>query len=418
MYLASKTINSLPTVTADGLVGTTEKGGFFNMKRRYSKKQGNTPQISLNFLSRSAEEVYNFLPNFTLTSSVKFCLYCLLWYSTSSITNNIGKSILTQFSYPVTLTFVQFGLVAAFAFLIAQFFGTNKIQKPCKEILLPTLPLSLFAIGGHVFSSVALSQVPVSFVHTVKALAPLFTVLFHKLFYKTDYSTGVYFSLLPLTVGVMLAFTFQLNVSFTGFSYALISCIIFVIQNMFSKKVLSKDTKKLDKLNILFYSTLCSFILMFPLWFYSEGFQLLFGEPRVSRMTISTQQLILDFLLNGFTHYAQIMSSFTVLSLTTTVTYSIASLFKRVFVIVTAIIWFRQPIGFMQVIGFSLTFYGLYLYDKSKTPKSVENLEMNRTSDSILPTYNPNDKYRSKSSWWQAHPQEYKPRRFTHTKPE
>ncbi|KAK9704093.1 hypothetical protein K7432_010374, partial [Basidiobolus ranarum] len=350
MYLASKTIGSLPTVTTDGLVGTNEKGGFFNMKHRYSKEPGLTSELSINFLSNATQDVFGFLPHIKMSSSVTFCLYCILWYSTSSITNNIGKAILTQFSYPVTLTFVQFGLVAILAFVIGHVFGVTKVQKPSREILLPTLPLSLFAIGGHVFSSVALSQVPVSFVHTVKALAPLFTVMFHKFFYKAEYSNGVYLSLLPLTVGVMLAFTFQMKVSFTGFSYALISCVIFVIQNMFSKKVLSKDKKKLDKLNILFYSSLCSFILMFPLWFYSEGFHLLFREFPTKTVNISTRQLLLDFFLNGLSHYIQIMASFTVLSLTTTVTYSIASLFKRVFVIVTAIVWVRQPVGFIQII--------------------------------------------------------------------
>ncbi|ORY02876.1 TPT-domain-containing protein [Basidiobolus meristosporus CBS 931.73] len=417
MYLASKTISSLPTVTADGLLGT-ESGGFFNNTRRHrSKRSDPSPQI--NFLpSSAAENVYSFLPSIKLTSTVKFCLYCLLWYSTSSITNNIGKSILTQFSYPVTLTFVQFGLVATFALVISHFFGTAKIHPPTKEIILPTIPISLFAIGGHVFSSVALSQVPVSVVHTIKALAPLFTVLLHKILYGASYSTGVYFSLLPLTVGVMLAFTFQLNVSITGFIYALISCIIFVVQNMLSKKVLSKDTKKLDKLNILFYSTICSFILMFPLWIYSEGFQLLFGEVHTGRMVISTYQLLFDFLLNGLTHYGQIMSSITVLSLTTTVTYSIASLFKRVFVIVSAIIWFRQPVSVMQMIGFSLTFFGLYLYDKAKTNKSVETQEMH--TKSILPTFSSSDKPspQFKPSWWQVHPQDFKSRRIPHSKPE
>ncbi|ORY02717.1 TPT-domain-containing protein [Basidiobolus meristosporus CBS 931.73] len=353
-----------------------------------------------------------------ISSSIIFCLYCLLWYSTSSITNNIGKTILTHFSYPVTLTFVQFGLVAVLAFVIGHVFGLTTIQAPTRDILLPTLPISLFAIGGHVFSSVALSQVPVSFVHTVKALAPLFTVMLHKFIYNTEYPSGVYVSLLPLTLGVMLAFTFQMTVSFTGFAYALISCIIFVVQNMFSKRVLSKDRKKLDKLNILFYSSLCSFTLMLPLWFYSEGFHLLFSEHSITLSSISTSQLLLDYFLNGLSHFAQIMSSFTVLSLTTTVTYSIASLFKRVFVIVTAIIWFRQSVSFMQVVGFALTFYGLYLYDQSKTRKNLEAPLTDPKRGEILPTF-ANDKDGSKvTTWWQIQPQDLKSHRQYHSKPE
>lgn len=47
------------------------------------------------------------------------------------------------------------------------------------------------------------------------------------------------------------------------------------------------------------------------------------------------------------------------------VTYSVASLIKRVFVIVVAILWFRSPTTKVQAAGIALTFFGLYLYDRT-----------------------------------------------------
>ena len=53
------------------------------------------------------------------------------------------------------------------------------------------------------------------------------------------------------------------------------------------------------------------------------------------------------------------------MSMVSPVTYSVASLIKRVFVIVFAIVWFGKPMTKVQAFGFVLTFVGLYLYDRT-----------------------------------------------------
>jgi len=84
------------------------------------------------------------------------------------------------FKYPVTLTFIQFGFISGWCVVLAlvqQLRGRNSralfgaksgIRSPTKHIILTTLPLSFFQIAGHVFGSLATSQIPVSVVHTVK----------------------------------------------------------------------------------------------------------------------------------------------------------------------------------------------------------------------------------------------------------
>jgi solute carrier family 35 protein E1 len=46
------------------------------------------------------------------------------------------------------------------------------------------------------------------------------------------------------------------------------------------------------------------------------------------------------------------------------VTYSVASLIKRIVVISVAIVWFGQQVTRIQGWGVLLTFAGLYLYDR------------------------------------------------------
>lgn len=109
--------------------------------------------------------------DFTLpgAATTRFVLLCSLWYTTSALSSNTGKAILTQFRYPVTLTFIQFGFVALYClFFMSPIVRFSRLRRPTKAIIKNTLPMGMFQVGGHMFSSMAISRIPVSTVHTIK----------------------------------------------------------------------------------------------------------------------------------------------------------------------------------------------------------------------------------------------------------
>lgn len=103
------------------------------------------------------------------TANMKFILLCGLWYASSALSSNSGKAILTQFRYPVTLTFIQFAFVAIYCLvLMSPIVRFSRLRLPTKAIVRSTLPMGMFQVGGHIFSSIAISRIPVSTVHTIK----------------------------------------------------------------------------------------------------------------------------------------------------------------------------------------------------------------------------------------------------------
>lgn len=247
-----------------------------------------------------------------------------------------------------------------------------------------TLPLALFQIGGHVLSSDATRRIPVSLVHTIKGLSPLMTVLAYRVFFNVHYSIPTYLSLIPLTLGVVMACSADFNANFMGLIMAFASAVLFVTQNIISKKIFndaaaaekeglppSRFTKP-DKLNLLCYSSGMALILTLPLWLWSEGFALLGDFLHDAHIKLNDHpeafdhgRLLIEFVFNGTFHFGQNIVAFILLSMISPVTYSVASLIKRVFVIVFAIIWFGKPMTTIQAFGFFLTFLGLYLYDRT-----------------------------------------------------
>lgn len=334
--------------------------------------------------------------------SFRFVSLCLLWYASSALTNTSTKSILNTFNFPVTLTFIQFGLVSAWCGVyatIAKDIGGVKVHHmlgnrtgiltPTLEILLTTAPLSAFQIGGHMFSSIATSKIPVSTVHTIKALSPLFTVIAYRVVFGVRYSFFTYLTLVPLMLGVVLTCSFRMTSDYIGLTCALAACIVFVTQNIFSKRLLFRDDddykllsrEHLDKMNILFYSSGLGFILMSPIWFRAEGLSLL----RSNDLNFNSS-LIIQFIFNGTVHFAQNLLAFSLLSLVSPVSYSIASSVKRIFVISVSIIWFGQPTTWWQALGIVLTFVGLYGYDRAKMDVARGERKAREDNSHILPT--------------------------------
>lgn len=308
-------------------------------------------------------------------STLRFIFLCGLWYASSALSSNTGKAILNEFRYPVTLTFVQFGFVAAYCmFFMSPIIRFSRMRRPTRAILKDTLPMGCFQVGGHIFSSMAISRIPVSTTHTIKALSPLFTVAAYALLFGVRYSSKTYISFLPLTLGVMLACSFDVSASnVIGVLCAFGSAIVFVSSNIFFKKIMptgsSASHHKLDKLNLLFYSSSMAFLLMVPIWAFTDLPLFMADEPgpitQPARGHV-THSVTYNTFLNGIVHFAQNIIAFIILASVSPVTYSIASLFKRVAVICIALVWFNQHVHPLQGVGIGLTFLGLWMYNNAK----------------------------------------------------
>jgi solute carrier family 35 protein E1 len=328
-----------------------------------------------------------------------------MWYWSSALTNTSSKAILTAFDKPATLTLVQFAFVSSYCLLfswLASAFPRLRtaipalkypIRYPSRDVIRTTLPLAAFQIGGHLLSSNATSKIPVSLVHTIKGLSPLFTVLAYRFIFDIRYPKATYFSLIPLTTGVMLACSGNRSFGgqFFGILYAFLAAMIFVTQNIFSKRLFNEaaraeqeggpnsPSRKLDKLNLLCYSSGMAFLLTGPIWLWSEGVDIIGdflwdGSVDLNQTPNSLDHgpLVLEYIFNGTFHFGQNILAFVLLSMVSPVTYSVASLIKRVFVIIIAIIWFRSPTTKVQAAGIALTFLGLYLYDRSNDKNKAD----------------------------------------------
>ncbi|EXJ60958.1 hypothetical protein A1O7_05111 [Cladophialophora yegresii CBS 114405] len=350
-------------------------------------------------VSESAQELAEALK---APISYKLIALCIVWYMTSALTNTSSKSILNAFPKPATLTMIQFASVFIWCLILTSLASVfpslkrsvpalrNGLRKPSWDVAYTAFPLSIFQLLGHLLSSYATSKIPVSLVHTIKGLSPLFTVLAYRVVYRIRYKRATYLSLVPLTFGVMLACSTDLSTNFWGISASLVAAIVFVTQNIFSKRLFTESARaeaegqthlprKLDKLNLLCYCSVGAFVFSAPVWIYTEGFEILqdlWKDASIDLVekkgTLDHGQLAVEFVFNGIFHFFQNIMAFVLLSMMSPVSYSVASLIKRVWVILVAVIWFRSSTTSVQLVGIALTCFGLYLYDRTSMEDAAE----------------------------------------------
>lgn len=328
---------------------------------------------------------------------------CAMWYGFSIVSSNSTKAILSRFQYPVTLTQFQFSLNAILCVLLfavlaaspkkaASFpkgsvpdlqelnYSVKKFLTPTSFIISTTVPMGLFQFIGHITSHKATSVIPVSLVHTIKALSPITTVLIYRIVYKTQFRKVTYLTLCPLMAGIMMTCYKPKRVSvahdhyMSGLIYAFVSMFIFVSQNIFAKKRLTvepettngslpsfkkDENKKLDKLTILLFCSILGFIFTMPVYVVLE-----FRNDKFS-LSEMNQQLVALVMLNGVSHFMQSLLAFSLLGTISPINYSIANIMKRIVVIIVAFIW-ESSFGFSgtQTFGIVLTVVGLYCYDR------------------------------------------------------
>lgn len=371
------------------------------------------------------ENVQEYLPEI----NVKISILCIVWYTTSSISSNLSKTILSQFPHPVGLTELQFFLSAVLCLTfvtLANFLHrpvsqrsalrevvlnfpegilphylngsfrkciSNEFLVPSKLILCTTFPMGIFQFVGHITSHKSTSLIPVSLVHSVKALSPIATVCYYRFVKGKQYTNMTYYTLMPLIMGVMITcWTSHGSKSkigstdsasfFMGLLFAFISMMIFVSQNIFAKGILTVKSKDIlpcknksqldltkireqehslqqpDKTTILFYCSCVGFILTFPIFVSNEffsGSRSVFGDLNMKISMLVT--------IHGIAHFFQAMLAFQLIGMLSPVTYSIANIMKRIMIIGVAFIW-ESNLSVNQLFGLFLTIVGLYGYDK------------------------------------------------------
>ena len=352
----------------------------------------------------SVNSSHNTLPKFQASllpsteklkdNNVFFGLVILIWYFVSVGHNLLNKRLLEKdiFPFPFTLTLLQLFSITTYSFIYITFFSKNDkhVVTSVREVLDSrrnrnlVIFLSSIKFLTLVFSHLSLSQVPLAFTHTVKGSLPLFVVFLSTVFLRQTHSRNVYLSLIPIVVGVALVSYNPSHHSSTlswGIIFAFVSTLNLALLNVFSKKLLSTTFSAISLLHLL---TKMSLLIFFPFYI------LVLLTHRSELISWSYMTLNLPFLLilDGIMSFSQNILAFSLLSMCSPLTYSIANCSKRVAIICLSFFVFSvQNLTPQSMLGIGISLLGIFGYNMAKHAEKMQMETLPTHRDNRQSTY-------------------------------
>ncbi|KAL5724671.1 hypothetical protein ACHQM5_007899 [Ranunculus cassubicifolius] len=296
-------------------------------------------------------------------SRLQLALVFGLWYIQNIVFNIYNKKVLNLFPFPWFLASFQLFVGSVWMLFLWGF----KIQ-PCpnisKPFLVALLGPALFHTVGHISACVSFSKVAVSFTHVIKSSEPAFSVLFSTILGDNTYPLTVWLSILPIVFGCSLAAVTEVSFNLQGLWGALISNVGFVLRNIYSKRSL-QSFKEVNGLNLYGWISIVSLAYLFPVAVLVEGSQWPQGYKAAMQAAGNNTSLYLWVILSGVFYHLYNQSSYQALDKISPLTFSVGNTMKRVVVIISTVLVFRNPVRPLNVLGSSIAIFGTFLYSRA-----------------------------------------------------
>ncbi|XP_065854521.1 xylulose 5-phosphate/phosphate translocator, chloroplastic [Euphorbia lathyris] len=297
-----------------------------------------------------------------------------LWYFQNIVFNIYNKKALNVFPFPWFLASFQL-FVGSVWMLILWSLKLQPCPKISKPFIFALLGPALFHTIGHISACVSFSKVAVSFTHVIKSSEPVFSVVFSSILGDT-YPLKIWLSILPIVLGCSLAAVTEVSFNFQGLWGALISNVGFVFRNIYSKKSL-QSFKEVNGLNMYGVISIISLIYLFPVAVYVEGSQWVQGYHNAIAGVGKASTFYMWVMVAGIFYHLYNQSSYQALDDISPLTFSVGNTMKRVVVIVSTILVFRNPVRPLNAVGSAIAILGTFLYSQasSKKPNKTEAAE-------------------------------------------
>ncbi|KAH7477025.1 hypothetical protein PRIC1_001039 [Phytophthora ramorum] len=293
------------------------------------------------------------------------CSLCV-WYLFSTTATFTNKVLIKEHHVSAEmLTMCHLFISILFDFVVLTFpssptnAGAWRMQRVRLRSIMWIVPLSLCSVLAKTLTYWSYNAVPVSITQTCKASQPFFNVVLAYLAYRSRFTLATYSTLVPIVFGVVLASVSEMgmnDLAYSGTMFAVTSALLGVMQSMFAKFLLRRRIV-VDTVNLHFYSAFVSFAINAP-------FVLMSARAHQDNFVASFP--FGKVLMCSMMHFVGSFCSSWVLGEVSELTFSIMSTMKRVVVILSAVLYFGNPVTAQSILGMALAIGGVAAYQLIK----------------------------------------------------
>lgn len=275
-------------------------------------------------------------------------------YGANVAYNVLNKRLLIYHPHPVLITTVNLG-TCSFCCLISWLLRVQPPPHVSPGKLKILVPLAALNLMGMLCANISVSEVNISFTHTVKATEPLFTAVFTLMLIGGSPTCRSWLGLAALMVGVATASSTEASFTWLGFWSAMASNLGVSLRVVLSKLFL--DRKDITHpLNVMAVLQCLSFLLSLPLTLVVET------QALPSALSLFSSQTLPVLLAIGPLVWVFNVSSILILSRTSPVTHSMIRTLRRPVLVMASMTAFGTAMSPMNGVGILLALIGAFAF--------------------------------------------------------
>ncbi|XP_014476132.1 PREDICTED: solute carrier family 35 member E3-like [Dinoponera quadriceps] len=207
--------------------------------------------------------------------------------------------------------------------------------------------------GFVVLTNLSLAHNTIGTYQVAKMLTTPCVIVMQMIFYRQRFSTPIKLTLIPITLGVVINFYYDIQFNVIGTVYAVLGV---VVTSLYQVMVNRKQREfQMDPMQLLFYQAPLSAIMLFVV--------IPVLEPVGQTFTHNWSLLdMIMVVLSGVVAFFVNLTSYWIIGKTSPLTYNMVGHSKFCLLLLGGAILFRETLALNQLIGIILTLIGIMLY--------------------------------------------------------
>eukprot|EP00608_Synchroma_pusillum_P010219 CAMPEP_0198436844 /NCGR_PEP_ID=MMETSP1452-20131203/44217_1 /TAXON_ID=1181717 /ORGANISM="Synchroma pusillum, Strain CCMP3072" /LENGTH=346 /DNA_ID=CAMNT_0044157403 /DNA_START=9 /DNA_END=1049 /DNA_ORIENTATION=+ len=297
------------------------------------------------------------------TTLGKSLFYISLWMFCSVSMIIFNKAILSTFEFPFPMALTAWHML--FATVCTQILArtTSLLPSVAKGTVTRgdyfgrVVPVAMTFAVSLILSNTAYVTLSVSFIQMLKASTPV-VVLLLSFVCGLEKPSTVYVQIIALVcLGVALASVGEVLFEINGFIAQVLAVLAeatrLVLVNLILKQL------KLDSLSGVYYTApACMAAILVPFF--------CFEYPRLS-MDVFTPTFCIILLINGCVAFSLNLAVLLLIKNSSALLLTLAGIVKDILLVCLSFFIFASPVAELQVVGFSISLFGLFAYKNYKS---------------------------------------------------
>ncbi|KAJ0971471.1 hypothetical protein J5N97_019430 [Dioscorea zingiberensis] len=306
----------------------------------------------------------------SVANLIKIIFFILTWYTFSTCLTLYNKILLGHhmgnFPAPLLMNTIHFALQAALSNVIIRFQSKkseNSTLMSWRDYFVVVVPTALATALDINLSNASLVSISVTFATMCKSAAPIFLLLFAFAFRLESPSFKLFGIILVISSGVLLSVSKDTEFELWGFVLVMLAAVMSGFRWCMTQILLQKESYGLkDPIKLMSTVTpLMAAVTLVLSLVVDPWHDLKISNYFNSSWHVTKSSLLM--LLGGALAFSMVLTEYILVSMTSSVTVTIAGVVKEAVTILVAVLYFHDRFTWLKGIGLLIIMVGVGLFN-------------------------------------------------------